>query len=229
MEKGLILKWLNGSGAGSGDGSGAGSGDGSGAGSGYGSGAGWGDGWGYGWGYGSGDGLGYGSGYGSGAGSGYDEKLIKLKGYDIFYIDEVPTVIINIKNNYAKGFMVGSNYQLTPCYVAKDEYTNLFAHGKTLKDAVSSLQEKVYRDMPEEERIKAFTDNFKPNKAYKGTEYFKWHNILTGSCLMGREQFIKDNDLNLNANYTVNEFISIVEYAYGCEIIKKLKKIYGSK
>ena len=139
----------------------------------------------------------------------------------------MPTIITNIKNNYAKGFMVGGDYQLTLCYIAKYEYTNLFAHGKTLKDAVSSLQEKVYEDMSEEERIKAFTDNFKANKVYKGTDYFKWHHILTGSCLMGRNQFIKDNDLDLNATYTVLEFIKIVENAYGGDKIKKLKKLYS--
>ena len=200
MEKELILKWINGSGYGYGDG--------------------------YGYGYGDGSGYGYGSGSGDGYGYGDGEKLIKLQGYDVFYIDQMPTIITSIKGNYAKGYIVSDDYQLTPCYVAKDEYTNLFAHGATLKEAVSSLQEKVYKDMSEEDRIKAFTDNFKPNKAYKGTEFFKWHNILTGSCLMGREQFVKDKGIDLNAEYTVLEFIRIVENSYGGGTIKRLKKYY---
>ena len=233
MEKDLILKWLNGAGSGDGSGSGSGYGSGYGLGDGYGSGSGYGSGYGYGSGsgsgYGSGDGSGsgYGSGSGDGSGSGYGsgsgEKLKKLKGYDIYYIDKVPTIITAILGNYAKGFTVGGEYQLNDCFIAKDELSGYFAHGSTLKKAQEALQDKITNNMTPEEKINAFCKAFNKDEKYKGTEFFKWHNILTGSCLFGRNQFIKDKGLSLEDDYTVDEFISLVELEYGSNIIKELK------
>ena len=214
MIKEDILKWLNGSGYGSGYGRGYGSG--------YGSGDGSGDGSGHGSGYGRGDGSG--NGWGNGWGYGY--KILKHNGEDVYYVDGMPTIITHINGTYAKGYTVGEDCQLTKCFIAKDEYTNKFAHGSTLRKAVEALQEKVYQDVSEEERLQAFRNAFKPDEKYKGTEFFKWHNILTGSCLFGREQFVKNKGLDLNAEYTVQEFIGIVENDYGGEIIQKLKEGY---
>ena len=82
--------------------------------------------------------------------------------------------------------------------------------------------------MSEDDRIAAFVEQFSPDKAYKGEEFFKWHNILTGSCLFGRKQFVESHGLDLNAEYTVKEFISLCENDYGQEVIKKLKEKYES-
>ena len=40
---------------------------------------------------------------------------------------------------------------------------------------------------------------------------------------MGRKIFIRDNNLSLDDEYTVDEFIAITENSYGSEIIKQLK------
>ena len=236
MEKIKVEEWLkdnpSGSGYGYGDGSGYGSGYGDGDGSGYGSGYGYGDGSGYGYGDGdgsgygdgdgSGDGSGYGSVYGSGDGSGYGDGIGSFNGKDVFLVDGVQTIITHIKDAVAKGFILNNDFTLTPCFIVKGH--GYFAHGKTLEEASHSLQEKIFEDMDTEEAIEMFMDTFKKGEKYKGTEFFEWHHHLTGSCLMGRESFVKNHGLDVNAMYTVDEFIEICENDYGSGIIKELKE-----
>ena len=133
-----IKQFLNigdgdGYGSGDGDGSGYGSGDGYGDGSGDGSGYGSGDGYGDGSGYGSGDGSGDGSGYGSGDG------VKSINGNPIYVVDNIPTIITNVKGNIAKGFILHTDLSLTPCFIVKKN--NQFSHGNTLHEAFESLQE----------------------------------------------------------------------------------------
>ena len=78
--------------------------------------------------------------------------------------------------------------------------------------------------MNSEEAIDSFMDKFKKGERYPGTDFFEWHHYLTGSCLMGRESFVRNHDLDVNAMYTVDEFISLCENDYGGEIIKQLKE-----
>lgn len=159
----------NGNGYGDGDGSGNGYGDGSGVGYGYGSGTGNGSGSGVGYGCGFGDGAGFGDG-GSGYGTGlnYSGKWgIKFfNKQEVHVIDTVQTIIFNIKNNIAKGAVLNSDLTLTPCYIVKAN--NLFAHGKTLREAVSSVRDKVFATLNIEEKIDEFHKKFKPGKKYKG-------------------------------------------------------------
>ena len=235
MEKKLIEEWLkvnNGYGYGSGYGDGYGSGDGygdgygSGYGDGYGDGYGSGDGDGYGDGYGSGYGYGSGSGYGSGDGSGYGSgDGLKKYNKDIIYeIDNIQTIIKNIKGNIAKGFIVNDDLTLEKTYIAKEN--NLFAHGKTIHEAMQFLQEKIFETMNIEEKIEEFKNKFNKKDKYKGTLFFEWHHHLTGSCLQGRENFVKSNNLDVEKEYTVKEFLEIVKNAYGWDYLEELEKYY---
>ncbi len=177
------------------------------------------DGYGSGYGYGSGDGSGDGYGYGSGYG------LDELNGKKIYRIDDTPTVITSVKGNVAKGYIVQSDLSLTPCFVVKGN--NLFAHGDTLREAMTALTDKMFDDMPEEERIaefiKAHPDK---DKLYPNQDLFDWHHRLTGSCMAGRNAFIKDRGLTLDGETTVAEFIKLTESAYGGSTIKALSKAY---
>ncbi len=128
-------------GPGYGDGYGDGYGYGSGSGSGYGSGDG------SGCGCGSGDG--YGSGYGSGSGG-----LFEINGHTVYMVDRTPTIFTSIHGNVAKGFILQSDLTMTPCYIVKGN--NMFAHGDDLRNAMEALRNKMFEDMPEEERIAAF-------------------------------------------------------------------------
>nr|DAL91394.1 MAG TPA: hypothetical protein [Caudoviricetes sp.] len=233
MEKKLIEEWLkvdngNGSGYGSGDGSGFGFGSGYGYGFGFGFGSGDGIGFGFGSGdgngsgYGYGNGSGYGSGDGNGSGYGYGNGISKYNNHYVFIIDNISTIITSIHGNVAKGFILNKNLTLEKIFVAKGN--NKFAHGKTLKEAVADLQEKIFDDLGIEEKIEMFNKQFNRFDKYIGEEFYKWHHILTGSCTAGRNNFVRENNLDLKKFYTVDEFIKITKDSYGGNIIKKLRE-----
>ena len=78
-----------------------------------------------------------------------------------------------------------------------------------------------------DQKIEEFIQNFNNEDSYKGSLFFDWHHILTGSCLAGRNSFVSSGGYNLDSLYTVKEFIRICENSYGGEIIKKLKQYYN--
>ena len=165
-----------------------------------------------------------GSGDGDGSGSGDGDGLQKYNDHYIFAIDGIPTIITNIKGNVAKGFIVKQDLTLEKTWIAKGH--NYFAHGSTLKEALQSLEEKIFADLDTESKIAEFKKLFIKSKTYKGTEYFKWHNLLTGSCLQGRHSFVKENNLDLEKEYTPLEFLNIVKGAFGWSVLKDLVQYY---
>ena len=193
-------------------------GDGSGDGSGYDYDNGYGDG--------SGDGHGYGNGDGSGKGHGYDYGVKEIHGYKVYMVDNMQTIITLVHGNVAQGFILQSDLQLEPCFIVKEN--NKFAHGNTLRDAFTSLQEKLYDDSTEEERIEAFKQKFPSyDTKYDNQDLFTYHHVLTGSCRMGRESFVLDRGLSLDDKITVREFVQLTKNAYGGNIIKQLPQAYG--
>ena len=174
--------------------------------------------------FGDGSGSGFGDGFGDGYGdgSGFDDKLKSINGDAVFNIDNVPTIIKHTKGNVAKGFILNCDFTYEPCYIVKGN--GYFAHGKTIREAQHGLVKKYIEDMDEEEIIEKFMSEFEPNKKYKGSVFFNWHHYLTGSCLMGRESFVKNHDLNLDDEFTVDEFIELTINDYGGEIIGQLKE-----
>ena len=193
----------------------------SGSGYGYGYGSGSGDGDGYGYGYGSGSGSGYGGGDGYGYG-GYGDGLKSISDKKIYMVDGIATTISRIHGNTAKGTIVNDDLTETPCFIVKEG--KYFAHGKTLAKANAALQDKLFDKMPAEERIAAFWECHKKGVKYPTKDFFEWHHKLTGSCLMGRQQFAKDHGVDLDGEMTVKEFIELTENAFGGDIIKRLKE-----
>ena len=225
-----ILEFVSDSGSGSGSGSGYGYGSVNGDGSGYGSGPGSvnGDGYGYGYGdgylsiYGSVNGDGYGYGYGPGS---VNIKLKKYKSDNIFYIDNIPTIIDSIHKNVAKGKIINqTDFSIKICYIAK--VNGYFAHENSIKKAIKTAESKMFLNMNIEDKINKFIALFNNKDKYSGKEFYNWHNILTGSCEMGRNNFIERNNIDLSKKYTVKYFINICQNDFGGEIIKQLKKYY---
>ena len=217
----------DGSGYGDGDGSGYGDGDGSGYGSdsgyGYGSGSGYGDGDGDG--YGSGSGYGYGSGSGYGSGYGYGSGLKSLNGQTVDMIDDVPTILTRIIGNVAKGFIVRTDLSLAPTFVCKQG--NSFAHGETLHKAREALLEKLFDDMPTEERIEAFCAEFKPGVKRPAMDFFSWHHRLTGSCEQGRREFARRYGVDIESDeMTPEEFFALTRESYGGSIIRQTEEVF---
>ena len=205
-------------GSGSGSGYGYGSGDGfvgdSGFGSGFGSGDGFVDG------SGSGDGSGYGD------GDGYGDGIVSFCGQKVYQIDDVPTLIDHVHGNAAKGRILRDDLTTEDCYIVKQG--SLFAHGKTLREAMDALRDKLFEDMPEEERIAEFVKAHEWGKQYPSADYYGWHHRLTGSCDMGRSEFAKRHGYKLTDDelLTVEEFIKLTENSYGGSVIRKLREAY---
>ena len=236
MEAVKIREWISSnSGSGSGYGHsfalGFGSGDGSGYGHSFDLGFGSGDGCGSGRGDGSGSGRGDGRDSGSGSGYGHSFDLgfgsgdvfKTFCGKDVFYIDNVPTVINRINGNVAYGAIITADLSVNKCFVVKQD--GKFAHGYSLRNAMSALADKLFEDMPIDERIERFWSEFSPGKKYQAQLFFDWHHRLTGSCEMGRRQFAEDRAIDVEtAEYTPEEFIALTEHAYNGQIIKQLKE-----
>lgn len=179
----------------------------------------------YGAGYGSGSGSGDGYGDGSGDGSGYgdDDGIKSINGQLIYMIDSTPTIIESVVSNYAKGFVLLDDLTLKPCYVAK--VGDYFAHGATLKQAFEDATSKYSENMPLKDRINLFLDHFKIDKTYLAIEFFRWHNILTGSCEFGRRNFCQERGIDIDKDYlTITDFIRLTENSYGSDVIKLLKE-----
>ena len=217
-----------GSGYGYGDGSGNGSGDvyGYGDDSGDGSGEGYGDGYGDGTGFGDGDGTGYG--YSDGYGYGYNDGIKKYGEQTVYIVDDIQTLIYSVHDNYAKGAIINSDLTLSPCFIAKED--DCFAHGETLQDAVIAVHAKTIQNLSsEEDRIDKFLQEYPDkNKKYLGREFFEWHHTLTGSCKMGRKQFCKDNNIDINAEYTPMEFLNLCKNSFGGDVIKLVIDKYNN-
>ena len=196
-------------------------GSGDGYGYGYGSGYGSGDGSGYGDGDGSGDGDGDGSGYGYGDGYGDGSGIKSFNGEPVHRIDGVNTLIRSVRGNTAHGVIVNADLTLTPCYIVKQD--NVFAHGETLRKAMEALRDKLFEDMPEEERIAMFLSETDRGKTYPTQYFYDWHHRLTGSCDMGRKQFARDHGVDLDHGMmTLTEFLELTKGAYGGDVIRKV-------
>jgi hypothetical protein len=188
-----------------------------------------GDEYGCGCGCGCGFGDGYGDGYGCGFGDGFGCGDVKeVNGDTVYIVDIVPTIIKSVRDNIAQGFILQRDLTLKPCYIVKEQ--NKFAHGNTLHDAFTALQEKLYDDSTEEERIEAFRKKFPEyDTSYPNRDLFAYHHVLTGSCRMGRESFCLSKGINLDGTTTVREFVELTKGSYGGDVICKLPEVYGVK
>ena len=191
-------------------------------GSGYGSGDGDGDGYGSGDGYGYGYGSGYGNGSGDGSGSGSGNGLLMFDKNTVHMIDGVQTIIHSVKNNIAKASIVNDDLTVTPCYVAKVGY--YFAHGETIKQAIADAENKHFENIDVEERIAEFHKVFPDkSKKYSNKLFYDWHTKLTGSCTLGKDNFVSNKGIDLNGKMTVVEFIELTKNHYGGDVIHKLE------
>lgn len=164
---------------------------------------------------------------GDGYGSGYGYGIKTYNGQEVYMIDGVQTLIYSVSGNYAKGAIVNSDLTLTDCYIAK--VGDCFAHGETLRQAHEDAQAKALQNIPVEERIaKVKQDYPDPDKPIEHSELFRLHNVLTGSCAMGRKEFAKAHDLDPeNGTMTMREFITLTKDAFGGNVIRKLAEAYS--
>ena len=164
-----------------------------------------------------------GSGSGDGSGSGSGSGIKKYDGEDVHMIDGVQTIITSVHGDIAKGFILQGDLTLTPCFIAKVD--GCFAHGETVRQAVTDARDKAFEGLPQEERITAFLDAIKPNTEYPAMTLYDWHHRLTGSCEAGRKAFAKDHGIDLSACMTREAFFELTKDAYGGSVIREAMKI----
>lgn len=170
-------------------------------------------------------GSGYGSGYGyssgSGSGSGDGDGIKSFNRELVYQIDGVNTLIRSVRGNTAHGAIVNNDLTTTLCYIVKQG--DIFAHGETLREAMEALRDKLFEDMPEEERIDTFLRETDREKAYPTQHFYDWHHRLTGSCDMGRKRFARDHGVDLEHGVmTLTEFLKLTKDAYGGDVIRKV-------
>ena len=186
---------------------------------GYGSGSG--DGYGSGDGSGCGDGDGYGSGDGSGCGDGDGYGITSFDGRSVHRIDGVATILRSVRGNVAHGAILHGDLTTEECYVVKQD--RFFAHGRTLAKAMEALREKLFEDMPEEERIAAFLKETEDEKRYPAQHFYDWHHRLTGSCDMGRRAFAREHGIDVEGGtMSLREFLELTKDAYGGDVIRRV-------
>ena len=141
-------------------------------------------------------------------------------------IDNVSTIIYHIRGNIAQGAILQKDMTLKPCYIAREG--DYFAHGDTARQAMQDAHAKYMQNIPEEERIEEFVKAHPQYlELYPATDLFDWHNTLTGSCRMGREQFCKEYNIDIEKDsFTIEQFINLTCKSYGGSIILKLKDEY---
>lgn len=193
-------------------------------------------GYGYGYGYGNGNGDGNGNGYGDGDGDGYGYGygygLEMYDGRKVYTVDGLPTLIYKFHleddaSGWAIGRIIRADMSLEKTYIAKRDYH--FAHGATLQEAIDAVNAKLLAEKSMDERLDAFVEAYPLVDTFvSGHELFKWHNNLTGSCLQGRKAFVTDRALDLDANFTILEFIALTKNVYGGSVIKELEERYRS-
>ena len=200
---------------------------------------------GHGEGHGSGEGVNRSTGYGRGRGSGEGERKGNGygRGYDlinspgisnfcgnpVYIIDGLLTILYHIHGNIAKAGILSSDLTVTPCYVVKSE--SFFAHGATLREAQNALQRKIFKSMPEEERIEAFLQEFSnPTARYPVVKFFDWHHYLTGSCEAWRRDIAEHHDIDMeHGQMTLTEFFELTRYERGWQTIIEVEVAWKNR
>ena len=134
-------------------------------------------------------------------------------------------MIDHVHGNIAKGKILMGDLTLRSCCIVKQD--NLFAHGDTIHAAQAALLEKLFGDMPEEERIDKFIEAHQLDAEYPNADFFGWHHNLTGSCKAGREAFASNHEIDMAGSMTTRAFLSLTCHDYGSRIIRATMERYG--
>jgi len=160
--------------------------------------------------------------------------LANFVGQSVIYIDSLPTIITRKHKGpsgltFATAKIIQADFTLKPCFVVSDDTHKV--HATTIHGALAALQRKKLAALSLQERAEAFLVKFPTlESSAKNSKLSEWHHTLTGSCQLGRDQFMLNNDIDPEERSTVREFIEKTKTAYGSDAILLLeKKYHGSK
>ena len=153
--------------------------------------------------------------------------VVSVDGNKIYIIDEIPTAIDNIKGNIAVGKILQVDLSWKSCYIAR--VGNSFAHGETSHDAFNDATAKDLVNMPFAVKMKRFKERFPSlDDTAQVSEFYNWHNTLTGSCKMGRKHWLNEHGYNMDTDIsTVKNFLEQTKNDYGSNVITKVLELYN--
>ena len=159
---------------------------------------------------------------GDGSGDGNNIILKMLHKKTVFDIDGMAFIPEKVKNNFVSGISISKkNFSETQCFLGKFE--NCVAHGKTIKEALLSAQEKYFSSIDFEQKKEQLLKLFEEKNKLSVKELYSWHGILTGSCRFGRSEFQKEHNLKDDDLLSLDEFIQLTENSFGGDKIRLLK------
>ena len=150
----------------------------------------------------------------------------KYEKNDVYYIDDIPCLVLSIHQNIAVVAVVKNDLTLDSAYVAKSGRS--FAHGETPREAMEAAVAKDMETRPVEERIDLFVESH-PELDKPYGDLFAWHHTLTGSCEFGRKRWCESHGYQPTDSITVRTFIEQTRGDYGGDIIRQLAERYKLK
>jgi hypothetical protein len=88
----------------------------------------------------------------------------------------------------------------------------------TMKFDILNTQDNTYK------RISRFIESHNLHDSYPAKDLIRWHSILTKSCSDGVSKYLKDNEIDLEKEWTIPEFIERTKLEFGSDVIKKLEQ-----
>jgi len=99
------------------------------------------------------------------------------------------------------------------------EQDNLYAHGKSIKEAIEDLEFKKLSQLGANEHIKRII-----KQGYMSAQDYR---LLTGACREGTNRFLDDNDLTWKDTKSIDEVIKLTKGNYGHTVFIRLLEENG--
>jgi len=128
------------------------------------------------------------------------KQLDQYKIYSTYYMD----IYFN-KDNPSKVFIAEQN--------------NLYAHGKSIKEAIEDLEFKKLSKLGADKHIQRII-----KQGYMSAQDYRF---ITGACRAGTNRFLNDNDLTWEDRKSIDEVIELTKGNYGYDVFTRLLKENG--
>jgi len=146
-----------------------------------------------------------------------DIKDIKIVDYSTMIINSTKQLDqYKIHKTY---YIDGYFYRDNPQKVFIAEQDNLFAHGRSIKEAIADLEFKKLSKLGANEHIKRII-----KQGYMSAQDYRF---ITGACEEGTNRFLDDNDLTWKDTKSIDEVIKLTKGNYGHDVFIRLLKENG--
>lgn len=156
------------------------------------------------------------------------EGLYKYDGHVVYHLDNLPVILYTVIGNAAYGALIKPDMTIEKGIIAR--YGNSYAFAPKARDAYNAARElsikrgwEHFEKDPVAFMLKNYPD---PDMLVDRKVLLELHNVLTGSCIDGRKDFIKENNISLEGTMTLRDFFQLCKYTFGREILAKVAAAY---